>query len=79
MYSPGQGKATIRAVDAPVRGADRRFHLGEREEGLPPDRLPSLDRMGKKVVCRHAIVQRAIPVRIEFSDDRVERLATARL
>jgi len=48
IYSPGQGKATIRAVDTPVRGADRRFHLGEREEGLPPDRLPSLDRNGEE-------------------------------
>lgn len=47
IYSPGQGKATIRAVDTPVRGADCRFHL-EREEGLPPNRLLSLDRMGKE-------------------------------
>jgi hypothetical protein len=48
IYSPGQGKATIRAVDTPVRGVDRRLHLGEREEGVPPDRLLSLDRMGKE-------------------------------
>ena len=31
-----------------MRGADRRFHLCEREEGVPPDRLLSLDRMGKE-------------------------------